>query len=516
PVRFLLRLGAPRTRRLLLPDHFQRTAPFSSPSRPRRATRFLRKIGERAAESAYQSYEIDRAILDLYGIGPDDRAAIDEQLKPHPGSYPDDTARLDEVRFRQAYLTKEEVADGQDDEAASEDNAVAKPKRTRARYRDINDLAHLFRVHPAAIARRRAELHLIRPDELAEEVENLLSYCVGVILGRWDARIGKQPDWATTLGGAFDTLPVCSPGMLTEDAARVGVNGPLPYRPERLPAEPHHLPAGYPVAVQWSGILVDNLEHPEDDLVRRVQAVLAYLFEERAEAIEQEACEILKIRSLRDYFRRPASFFAHHLSQYSKSRRQAPIYWPLTTASGSYTLWLYYHRLTSDTLYTAVNRYVLPKIATVERELAELEIRLAGVGGREATRLREEGDEVRVFRDELIAFRDELLRVAALPYRPNLNDGVIINAAPLYKLFRLPKWARDTKECWSKLERGDYDWAHLAYTLWSNRVREKCHADKSLAIAHGLEELYVEPPPKARKKRGRAAPPEEEIEDDGT
>ncbi len=32
------------------------------------------------------------------------------------------------------------------------------------------------------------------------------------------------------------------------------------------------------------------------------------------------------------------------------------------TASGPYTLWLYYHRLTPDTLYTALTRYVEPKM----------------------------------------------------------------------------------------------------------------------------------------------------------
>ena len=28
---------------------------------------------------------------------------------------------------------------------------------------------------------------------------------------------------------------------------------------------------------------------------------------------------------------------------------------------------------------------------------------------------------------------------------------------------------------------------------WPERVREKCKTDKSLAIAHGLEALFVEP-----------------------
>jgi len=358
-------------------------------------------------------------------------------------------------------------------------------------------------------------LGLIRSEELATEVEHLLSYCVGVAYGRWDGRIGRYPQWATTLGGAFDALPVCSPGMLTEDARMVGVNGPLPYRPERLPAKPEDVPDDYPVTIEWSGLLVDDAAQPEVDLVARVQGVLAYLFEDRAPAIEAEACEILKVKGLREYFRRPASFFASHLSQYSKSRRQAPIYWPLSTTSGAYTIWVYYHRLTSDTLFTAVNRYVLPKLTSVEQELVELEARLDEASGREATRLREQAEQAQAFRDDLAAFRDELLRITALPYQPDLNDGVIINAAPLHQLFRLPKWAKDTKECWSKLERGDYDWAHLAYTVWPERVREKCRTDKSLAIAHGLEALYVEPPATARKKRGRSAatlPDEDDLE----
>ena len=79
-----------------------------------------------------------------------------------------------------------------------------------------------------------------------------------------------------------------------------------------------------------------------------------------------------------------------------------------------------------------------------------------------------------------------MLRVAGLPYKPNLNDGVIINAAPLNKLFCLRSWAKDTAECWKKLEKGEYDWAHMAFILWPDRVKEKSKEDRSLAIAHDL------------------------------
>jgi hypothetical protein len=73
--------------------------------------------------------------------------------------------------------------------------------------------------------------------------------------------------------------------------------------------------------------------------------------------------------------------------------------------------------------------------------------------------------------------------------------------APLWKLLPLPKWQKKLKETWENLEQGAYDWAHLAYTIWPDRVREKCCKDKSLAIAHDLEALYQEPAPDAPRKR---------------
>ena len=78
-----------------------------------------------------------------------------------------------------------------------------------------------------------------------------------------------------------------------------------------------------------------------------------------------------------------------------------------------------------------------------------------------------------------------------------------ITAAPLWPLFRHKPWQKVLKDTWAKLEKGEYDWAHLAMSYWPERVREKCKTDKSLAIAHGLEDLYVEPAANAKKKRGK-------------
>jgi hypothetical protein len=319
----------------------------------------------------------------------------------------------------------------------------------------------------------------------------LFSYLLGVSFGRWNIRLAPTGK-ATKLPDPFAPLPVCPPGMLQNR--------------DGLPMTREDIDNGdwdYPVEIRWDGILVDDEDSP-NDVVRQIRETLRVIWEERADLIEQESCEILGIKDLREYFRKPSLFFAFHLKGYSKSGRQAPIYWPLSTASGSYTLWIYCPRLNDDSLHTALNKYVKPKIDDAEKELRRIESELPNANGREASSLRNAFAETGVFLDELREFRDELARIADLPYKPDLNDGVLITASPFWKLFRLPMWRKDLQECWKKLETGDYDWAHLAYSIWPDRVREVCKHDRSIAIAHDLEslcELAAEPPKKKRSKK---------------
>ncbi len=95
-----------------------------------------------------------------------------------------------------------------------------------------------------------------------------------------------------------------------------------------------------------------------------------------------------------------------------------------------------------------------------------------------------------------------MLRAAGLPYKPDMNDGVMITAAPLWRMIRHPKWRKDLEQSWKKLEKGEYDWSQIAYSIWPERVKKKCRQDKSIAIAHGLEEIYQEPSPQPKKHNG--------------
>jgi hypothetical protein len=255
----------------------------------------------------------------------------------------------------------------------------------------------------------------------------------------------------------------------------------------------------YPLDVAWDGILVDDPEHPLD-LGRRVHSALAVFWGDRADPLEHEASALLGVPTLREWFRRPAGFFDDHLKRYSKSRRQAPIYWPLSTASNSYTVWLYYHRFHKDTFYR-VRELADEKLRHEERKLFTLQQEVGpNPSAKEAKSLAEQAK----FVGELRELRTEVARVLPL-WKPDLNDGVIINFAPFHRLISHPKWRKDVTASWEKLAVGDYDWSHLALHLWPERVIPKCATDRSLAIAHGLDETFWEPDP---EKEGKYRPRE--------
>jgi hypothetical protein len=308
-----------------------------------------------------------------------------------------------------------------------------------------------------------------------ELVAGLTSYWTGVAFGRWDIRYATGERSAPELPDPFAPLPGCPSGMLQGDDG-------LPLSPEagrQLRTE-----GCYPLDVAWDGILVDDPELPLD-LERHIKAVLGVLWGERLDELEIEACELLGVSTLRVWFRQPTGFFADHLKRYSKSRRQAPIYWPLSTASGSYSVWIYYHRFSKDTLFKALEQVKL-KVHHEEGKLAGL---TSDFGGSPSAMQRKELATQEGFVFELRAFHEELGRVAPL-WNPDLNDGAIINYGPLWRMIAYKPWQKAVKACWDDLVAGKYDWAHLAMHLWPERVVPKCATDRSLAIAHGLDDIF--------------------------
>lgn len=298
-------------------------------------------------------------------------------------------------------------------------------------------------------------------------VGSLLSWTLGVTFGRFDVRLATGERQASPEPEPFDPLPVCSPGMLTGDDG-------LP-----LTAPPD----GYPLTFPSDGILVADPGHPHD-LARAVRSVFDTVFDD-ANSRWHEAADLLGTPDLRTWFAR--DFFEPHIKRYGKSRRKAPIYWQLATASGSYSVWVYIHRATGDTLFRVLNDFVGPKL---DHEKAKSDRLTQEAGANPSAAQRREMEQQESFVSELNALKTEVTRVAPL-WRPNLDDGVILNFAPLWRLVPQSRsWQGECKRAWDKLQSGGYDWAHLAMRLWPERVVPKCQGDRSLAIAHGLEEVF--------------------------
>jgi hypothetical protein len=276
------------------------------------------------------------------------------------------------------------------------------------------------------------------------ELDSLLSWSTGVAIGRFDIRFATGERAIPPEPEPFDPLPARSPGMV---------------------------PDGEPAFAAGGAILVDDPGH-RDDLALRVRSVY--------EHVAEPAPDDLRLRLAR-------SFFPAHIKMYSKSRRKAPIYWQLATPSASYSVWLYIHAFTKDTLYQVQNDYAAPKL---QYEARRLETMRSDAGPNPGAKARREIAAQESFVDELRTILDEVNRVTPL-WNPDLDDGVIINFAPLWRLVPQHKaWQREVKAAWDALCAGDYDWAHLAMHLWPERVVVKCASDRSLAIAHGLEEVF--------------------------
>jgi len=168
---------------------------------------------------------------------------------------------------------------------------------------------------------------------------------------------------------------------------------------------------------------------------------------------------------LRDYFRKPGKggFWDDHIARYSKSRRKAPIYWLLQSTKKNYAIWLYYHRLDKDLLFKALVNYVEPKIRLETSRLESLRTEKYAVGesGKEAKRLAKDVERQEDFLSELQDFEDKLRRAANLHLEPDLNDGVVLNIAPLWELV---PW-KEAKKYWDELMDGKYDWSSIGKQL---------------------------------------------------
>lgn len=310
-----------------------------------------------------------------------------------------------------------------------------------------------------------SNLNVIDKKTMAQE---MVMELVGMAFGRWDTAFAKGEKAIPAFGDVFDALPfmpVVSQGE------------------EPCPAQ---------LAVPSDGIMTNEEESPLC-LASHVREVMILLWGDRADDMEYELCQLIGCKSLQAYLSSPTGFFDYHFKRYTKSRRKAPIYWLLASEDGTMDYWVYYPKLSKNTL---------PQLIIQLREKGEqLRTRLnAALTAHDKT----QETQVRVEQEQVEGMMEKLNRIIEAGYVPNHDDGVPVTAAPLQHLAASRLWRTECEKNMEILEKGDYDWSHLAMSMYPARVAQKAKKDWCMALTHGLEHI-CENKPKEKKTRKKKA-----------
>ena len=312
------------------------------------------------------------------------------------------------------------------------------------------------RVRTALGASRRLDPELTSRDELLrrglrepslafrEWPRDVCSYLLGVAFGRWDP--AKSVD---SVAVPVDHLAVTPP---VPPATRLCEHG--------LP--PWECPSDASGQLPPNGVLLDQAGHRWDIEAAFENATNTVLGRDASGTLDA-VLKALPAGSAREHLRK--EFFKEHLARYSKSRRKAPIYWPLYIPSRRWGLWIHAPALSRETLF-AISTAAADRLTASQSELRRLKReRDMGGAGRSVREVASALGLEEQLAEELRRFRDEAERIAALGWEPDLDDGIILCAAPLANLF--PAW-KDAAAARKEIKAGKYSWASVS--KWADQL----------------------------------------------
>ncbi len=298
-------------------------------------------------------------------------------------------------------------------------------------------------------------------DRRLDAARAVTSLAVGVAVGRFDARCFSQEGPKLSPLGDFDVQPF----TLLKSAESIG----------------------YPIKLPKSAIFVIDRTDP-DVADRLLGEALDHVWPKAAPDPLLQLCGALRVDRINSYLCDvgASGFYTDHVRRYSKGRRRAPLYTWFGTASGSFGAFLLSPAITADTLFILRHEVLTPRLVRAERaaETARSEV---GETGNSSTRaaLALADD----FVAELREFAAELDRVIPL-WAPSVGDGIVVNTAPFFRLIPHRDSRTKAEAAWKELCNGEVDWSRLAIRFWPERVIPMCAKDRSLAISHGLEDVF--------------------------
>lgn len=177
----------------------------------------------------------------------------------------------------------------------------------------------------------------------------------------------------------------------------------------------------------------------EDDIVARIREFLRATFGEATLRENLRFIEESLGKDLRKYLL--GDFYKDHLQTYKKR----PIYWLVQSPRKGFSVLVYLHRYTRDTMNLVLNRYLRPYQERLRSRLAQLAHVLASdaVNARDETAARKEADKLtKTLRECEEWERQTLLPLAQARIELDLDDGVKVNYLKLGEaLAPIPKLA---------------------------------------------------------------------------
>ena len=246
-----------------------------------------------------------------------------------------------------------------------------------------------------------------------------------------------------------------------------------------------------------NGSLLDS-DLDGDSLGHEVSSILHETWNQYGNQINKK-----KTIYLRDYLRE--RFFEDvHLDMYEGK----PIYWPLSSNKKTFVAWVNIHRMDAKTLERLEMLYLKPAEDVLKEHVSTLCRQIPVI-----TDLKEKQEYHNAYTkaiEQLVEIQDFCAlihdcstkgppptesdcppRERDARYIPELDDGVMINAAALWPLLE-PQWkmgSQTPKKWWRNLclakGKKDCDWSYLAMKYWPTRVDKKCQEDPSLSVSHG-------------------------------
>lgn len=397
------------------------------------------------SEAVYQLYEIDRTDIEQieaeFGVLPGKLPRIDDLNNPHLAvidklylqkHVPDEVLQKSEQIIEDDYTGKLDT-----------DEQSSRGRGRQRRFLTFEELCLASGFHPETVYAYITANNLERSEERYELGVSWVSYSIGIILGRF------KPSEKGALGSGVDENGKI---LLNADFDKV-----------------HRL-------VDEDGIMVLDPGHPCDFPSRVEEALDVLLGEKACKEIIRSFEGNLRLFLERDFF------VKWHIPRY----RKRPVYWLFQSPRKKYGIWIFHEKLSKDSLFRMQTEYVEAKINLLERQIKESKEKRDAAEGRERRALEKEIGKLVEILDDVQEFLKRLnFIIEERGYVPHIDDGVLLNMAPLWEL--IPSWQKEPKTAWEALERGDYDWSYQAMDHWPDRVKEKCKTNKSYAIAHGLE-----------------------------